>query len=98
MDKVHECWTMAGSHGPPWTGGEADRMAPERGGVLIGVGPPATPRHGCSLGLGWWCGGQATVRKRRWRRNLAVPTLEILERGKMRGRDVVRAGGGVSLL
>jgi hypothetical protein len=48
VDWVHGWWTTAGSLGPMWTCGGADRRAPGRGGALIGVGPPATPGHGRS--------------------------------------------------
>jgi hypothetical protein len=48
VDSVHEPWTMTGGsvhHGPP---GGVDWRPSERGGVLIGVWPPAAPGLGSS--------------------------------------------------
>jgi hypothetical protein len=45
MDSLHVRWTTAGSHGPPWTGGGADRRAPWCSGALTEARPPATPGH-----------------------------------------------------
>jgi hypothetical protein len=39
VDWVHEWWTTAWSHGPPWTGSGTNRRALGRGGALTGVGP-----------------------------------------------------------
>jgi hypothetical protein len=49
MDWVHKWWTTAGSHGPPWTGGGANRRASGRGGALAEVGPPVTMGNRSSL-------------------------------------------------
>jgi hypothetical protein len=46
VDWVHGWWTTAGSHGPPWISGSADRKAPGHGGALTGVGPLATLGQG----------------------------------------------------
>jgi hypothetical protein len=45
VDRVHGRWTLAESHGPPWTGGSTDRRAPGHDGVLAGAWPPATLEH-----------------------------------------------------
>jgi hypothetical protein len=52
MDRFHGWWTTTGLHGSPWTGGGADRRVLGRGGMLVGVGPSATPGRGSSP-IGW---------------------------------------------
>jgi hypothetical protein len=109
-DLVHGWWTTAGSHGPPWTDGSADRRVPGT------VGPPATPGHMSSLagagnvawsmtvwfraspGLRRQCGGRAMVMKQRWRRSTAAVALKLQERWKREGVGAVRIGGGLPLL
>jgi hypothetical protein len=49
MDSVHGPWTASGSHGPPWTGGSADRRVTGHGGMLTDVWPSVTPEHASSL-------------------------------------------------
>jgi hypothetical protein len=45
VDWVHRWWTMAKSHGPPWTGSGTDWRALWRSDALTRVGPSATPGH-----------------------------------------------------
>jgi hypothetical protein len=49
MDSVHGPWTTSGSHGPPWTGGSADRRVTGHDGMLTDVWPSVTPEHASSL-------------------------------------------------
>jgi hypothetical protein len=49
VDWVHGWWTTAESHGPPWTGGKADRSVLGHGGMLVRAGPPTT--LGCRSSL-----------------------------------------------
>jgi hypothetical protein len=79
--------------GPPATPEHGSSVVgAENGGRSTGIPLRASPK------LRRWCGGQAMAMKQWQRRNSAVATLKLWERGKREGVHVAKTGGGLLFL